>query len=150
MIHDLKESPSIYVTIKNPLEPLLTEVLAGIEEEGIPYKIDELSAESIREEEEVYNSSIKSRLGIGIGLFKNRVILHYDKLRVNEPIFDITLKYDEKNKARAIGCNAARLYKQLPFKTLEYLEESSEILEGINFEDLKEKILKILKNKMNQ
>lgn len=45
MIHDLKESPSIYVIIKNPVEPLLREVLAGIEEEGIPYKIDESSYE---------------------------------------------------------------------------------------------------------
>lgn len=149
MIHDLKESPSIYVIIKNPVEPLLREVLAGIEEEGIPYKIDESSYEGVSEEDDVYNSSVKSRLGIGIGLFKNRVILHYDKLRVNEPIFDINLKSNDKNKARAIGCNAARLYKQVPFKTLESIEENNEILDDISIDDLKEKILKILKSKMN-
>lgn len=149
MIHDLKESPSIYVIIKNPVEPLLREVLAGIEEEGIPYKIDKSSYEGVSEEDDVYNSSVKSRLGIGIGLFKNRIILHYDKLRVNEPIFDINLKSNDKNKARAIGCNAARLYKQVPFKTLESIEENNEILDDISIDDLKEKILKILKSKMN-
>lgn len=148
MIHDLKESPSIYVILKNPVEPLLREVLAGIEEEGIPYRILEVTDERAREEDEVYRASIKSRLGIAIGLYKNRIILHYNKLNVNEPIFAFILKNDEKNKARAIGCNAARLYKQVPFKLLDKVKED-EFIDSAVIDDLKEKILEILKCKMN-
>lgn len=143
------ESPSIYISINNPEEPLLNEVLAGIEEEGIPYF--KMECNSFKEYEEnlieyAYNASLESRIGIAIAISGRRIILHYNKLNVNKPIIDVELKDGELMKARVIGCNAARLYKRIPFKPLENFTEIQNKMSDEEVEITKT-VLKILKKK---
>lgn len=114
-----KNRPSVNVCTDNPAESLLKEILAGLEEEGIPYKLEDMSFTLDNMVKIAYEASEESRMGIAIAIKNNRIVLHYNKLKENHPLMDIRLDYNEKNKAREIGCNAARLYKIMPFKSFE-------------------------------
>lgn len=92
------------------------EVLLGIEEEGLPYSVEALpETNGLKLAYEA--SHTNSRLGIGIGIGTNGMFLHYEKLKENEPLFELPLDATDESK-RALGANAARLTKKLPFKTL--------------------------------
>ena len=70
----------------------IKEILLGIEEEGIP----------------------------GIGIDNNYIVLHYNKLKEESPIFKIKFISEDKQK-RSLGANAARLVTRMPFKEIENL-----------------------------
>lgn len=92
-----------------------TNVLLGIEEEGIPY---DLQAEHCMDVLELaYNASLSSRLGVGVGISKEGIVLQYEKLNKAAPLFRI--KFYQKEHFRNIGANAARLVKKMPFRNLE-------------------------------
>lgn len=60
-------------------------VLLGIEEEGIPY---DLQAEHCADVLELaHNASLDSRLGVGVGISKEGVVLQYEKLDKAAPLF---------------------------------------------------------------
>ena len=60
-------------------------VLLGIEEEGIPY---DLQAEHCADVLELaHNASLESRLGVGVGISKEGVVLQYEKLDKAAPLF---------------------------------------------------------------
>lgn len=91
------------------------EVLLGIEEEGIPYEVYEYE-----EEDEVllgYRASIDSIIGVGIGISKEKIVLHYNKLDKDYPLYKISIK-SGTNNLRALGSNAARLVIKMPFKEI--------------------------------
>ena len=93
---------------------IVTQVLLGIEEEGLPYSLEE--KDSNDGVELAYKAAEISHLGVGIGI-GDRLVLHYIKLKENAPLFCVPLQ-DNENILRAIGANAARLVKRMPFKDI--------------------------------
>ncbi|AWW26488.1 glycerol dehydratase reactivase beta/small subunit family protein [Acetobacterium carbinolicum] len=102
-------------------QKVVDEVLHGIEEEGIPFSIEEL--EETNPVELAFRGAELSHLGVGIGITENEVVLHYIKLKEDHPIFKIPA-YSDEATLRAIGSNAARLVKRMPFKNLDNTELS--------------------------
>jgi len=111
---DEYNKPCIIIVIKNPELEVLRQILAGIEEEGMLAEV--INSKGLDYLNETHNVSRISRLGIGIGVFGSRVILHYNKLRENNPIKDAIIYGSDLKGARSIGNNAARLYKVMPLK----------------------------------
>lgn len=87
-------------------------VLLGIEEEGLPFTLEEKAYSSAIEL--AYKAAEASHLGVGIGI-SDAVVLQFIKLKENAPIFKISPDSDEQY-LRNIGANAARLVKRMPFK----------------------------------
>lgn len=92
-----------------------TQVLLGIEEEAVPYAIDTKDQQDGKKL--AFEASQSSRLGIGIGVGVNGMFLHFEKLEEGKPLFELPLDASEESQ-RALGANAARLTKKLPFKSL--------------------------------
>ena len=92
-----------------------TGILLGIEEEGIPYDVQEVHESRVLEL--AHKASLDSRLGVGVGISKEGIVLQYEKLDKAAPLFKIKLY--QKELFRAIGANAARLVKKMPFKPLD-------------------------------
>jgi hypothetical protein len=129
MIANNLEIPCIFVCLNNLNEPFLKEILAGIEEEGIPYNVKNISFNEGTILREVYVAAQESRMGIAIAVMEDRIVLHFSKLKEEKPLIDVKLNLYEKEKARIIGCNAARLYKIMPFKDMESI--NMELLEKV-------------------
>ena len=89
-------------------------VLLGIEEEGIPYDVQEVHDSDVLEL--AHKASLDSRLGVGVGISKEGIVLQYEKLDKAAPLFRIKLY--KRELFRSIGANAARLVKKMPFKPL--------------------------------
>ena len=109
--------PCIVVVIDKPDKIILKQLLAGIEEEGIPYEVNTVNCLELFKI--THKAALYSRMGVGVGINGNRVMLHYSKLKSDKPIFDVNLNRYIKETARSIGNNAARLYKIMPFKNIE-------------------------------
>lgn len=129
MIANNLEKPCIFVCLNNQKEPFLKEILAGIEEEGIPYDVRNINLNESTILREVYAAAQESRMGIAIGVMDTRIVLHFNKLKEEKPLIDVKLNLYEKEKARIVGCNAARLYKIMPFKDIESVD--MELLEKV-------------------
>lgn len=123
---DEYNKPSILLVVNNPEEEVLRQILAGIEEEGLPRNV--VISKDSDYLKETHKFAKLSKLGVCVGVYKNRVILHYNKLKENNPIIDVSVESFEVEKSRNIGNNAARLYKVMPLKNInisneEYMEE---------------------------
>lgn len=94
---------------------IVTQVLLGIEEEGLPYALEEKEEKSGAEM--AHKAAEASHLGVGIGIGDAEIVLQYIKLKENEPLFRVPIRDDEAT-LRAIGANAARLVKRMPFKDI--------------------------------
>jgi len=92
-----------------------TNVLLGIEEEGIPYEVQQVHDSDVLEL--AHKASLDSRLGVGVGISKEGIVLQYEKLDKAAPLFKIKLY--QKDQFRNIGANAARLVKKMPFKPID-------------------------------
>ena len=90
-------------------------VLLGIEEEGIPYEVQEVHSSDCLEL--AHMASLESRLGVGVGISKEGIVLQYEKLDKAAPLFRIKLY--QTDLYRSLGSNAARLVKKMPFKPLD-------------------------------
>lgn len=90
-------------------------VLLGIEEEGIPYEVQAEHCSDVLEL--AHNASLESRLGVGVGISKEGVVLQFEKLDKAAPLFRIKLY--QVDQFRSMGSNAARLVKKMPFKPLD-------------------------------
>lgn len=90
-------------------------VLLGIEEEGIPYDLQGKQNSDVLEL--AHEASLESRLGVGVGISKEGIVLQYEKLKKAAPLFKI--KLHQVDQFRNIGSNAARLVKKMPFKKLD-------------------------------
>lgn len=107
----------VYMVQNSVPKDIIREVLLGIEEEGLPYK-QETTKNQITAEDLAYKAAESSHLGVGIGIDQHQIVLHYIKLRGGKPLFSISTNEDEEH-LRAIGANAARVVKHMPFKMLE-------------------------------
>lgn len=120
MINNQIIKPSINVYYFNELnEGNFEYLLNGIEEEGIPYELK--PSESNDSLKLSYDACIDSRLGVGLGISKSNIVLHYEKLDISSPLFIIEMK-GRKELMRALGSNAARLVKRMPFKEIQISE----------------------------
>jgi hypothetical protein len=89
----------------------IAEVLHGIEEEGVPVEVSrhaELNPLLLAHE-----ASLESRLGIGIGISLDYVVVTTEKLPSACPYLAAQLNRTAASD-RAAGANAARLVKRMP------------------------------------
>lgn len=103
------------------LNCVVNHILQGIEEEGLPFSVEENS--ELDSVELAYRGAELSHLGVGIGISEKEVVLHFIKLKEDQPLFRIPT-YSKVEMLRAIGCNAARIVKRMPFKSLDENELS--------------------------
>jgi len=69
----------------------IKEILLGIEEEGIPYQVEDKQFGSAVEI--AHEASLESTLGVGIGIDNNYIVLHYNKLKEELDLLEIN--YEE-------------------------------------------------------
>ena len=106
--------PTIRVLVSEEVQKReYRDMLLGIEEEGVPFEIEESNL--LEDIELSYIAATQSRLGVGIGISSKYISLHYEKLPQDKPLFRIN-KESSEEALRAIGSNAARLVKRMPFK----------------------------------
>ncbi|WP_434643429.1 glycerol dehydratase reactivase beta/small subunit family protein [Thermoanaerobacterium thermosaccharolyticum] len=124
------EIPSIVIASNGCNDRILREIKAGIEEEGLPYKV---YIDSNKFNRIPYNTALISKFGIGVFANKDNLTLYYSKMPNKKPVFDISITDSDYQVARNFGTNAARLYKGLPFKFNAKSEEQDKngVLENI-------------------
>lgn len=92
----------------------LREIQAGMEEEGVPWDVLESStADAVAA---AFAGACSSQLGVGVGVSHNGLCIHYYKLPAEQPLF-VHRDTGAPVTWRRFGCNAARLVKNMPFKT---------------------------------
>ncbi|MBA7801024.1 glycerol dehydratase reactivase beta/small subunit family protein [Citrobacter freundii] len=106
-------APAIVIFTLGEDISLWNDVLLGIEEEGIPFVVQEShSADIILS---AWLAACQSPLLVGIGCNREQLVVHYKNLPTSAPLF--TLMYHQDSHARrCIGNNAARLVKGIPFR----------------------------------
>ncbi|SHE34733.1 glycerol dehydratase reactivase beta/small subunit family protein [Alkalibacter saccharofermentans] len=115
MCHN-KTAIFVYISPEIHETPILNEVLWGIEEEEVPYNVETIDKKEATELG--YQAAIASPLGVGVGFGEDGYIaLHSSNLKQDEPLLKFSFK-EETHKVRALGANAARLVKGIPFKEL--------------------------------
>jgi|LGOV01.1.fsa_nt_gb hypothetical protein len=117
-----EENPAILIyALKTVRIELYEELLNGIEEEGLPYRIvkkdsdDAFKLASMASEANV--------LVAGIGIDSENIVLHHEKMSKSEYLFSIKIS-DNMYIKREMGECAARLVKKTPFKNL-HIQESN-------------------------
>lgn len=92
-------------------------VLAGIEEEGVPYTVERV-ADHRPATEFAPLAAARSPLGVGVGVDSlGRVCVHLDKLAT--VVAELISPPGDRAAARALGHNAARIVVGLPLKALD-------------------------------
>ena len=98
--------------------PHFTEVLYGIEEEQIPFWIEEEAFQSEDILSSAYRAANSSVFGVGICCTLKEIAIHHRNLRKEKPIFYISIGQCTRKTARILGTNAARLIKGIPFEII--------------------------------
>jgi len=106
--------PEVVIYFAAADEALLPAVLAGLEEQSVPWRsapeqgpAGDLAGRAARE----------SLLNVGLGISGGGVVLHLAQLGQDIPLF--SGRPDSPEKARAFGENAGRLVKGLPLVPIE-------------------------------
>lgn len=114
---DHREKPSVYIAVEDNYKnsSFLDYLCYGLEEEGIPFKIMDNSAENLYSL--AHQAAQASRLNVSLGLGdNNKVLIHHKKLEINEPFFEKEIR--KEFQAKVIASNAARLVKGIPIKDI--------------------------------
>ena len=112
---ELIKRPAIYVHTNQNEAPILKQILYGMEEEGIPFRLKEMQSANVIDES--YQAAMASPLLVGVAYLNDQVVIHYRSLPLESPIFNETrLASKDKQFLRALGANVARLVKGIPFK----------------------------------
>jgi len=91
-------------------EGALTTLLLGIEEEGVPVEVhhhDEANPLVL-----AHDAAVASRLGIGVGVALEYVVITTEKLPEGRPYIAALLGEAD----RIVGSNAARIVKRIPLR----------------------------------
>ena len=108
------ERPTINLAVHEGVgDEQLTQVLLGIEEEGVPSRVDRLP--ELTPLVLAHRAATSSRLGIGLGIALDYVVITTEKLPEQRPYLAHFLGSSEQAD-RIIGSNAARLVKRLPLR----------------------------------
>jgi hypothetical protein len=107
----MDEQVAILVYVQEGIpETMIRDILLGIEEEGIPYRVSafqETSANRLG-----HRASLDSRLDVGIGLsVEGGCSLHHAKIDQDHPVLKLSIRNSD---LRNIGTNSARLVKGIP------------------------------------
>lgn len=96
-------------------------VLYGLEEEKIPFSIEQRDFSTATEA--AYVAANKSSLNVGIGYVNNEVALHYKNLAPETPYQSIQRVVTcPPLILKRFGGNAARLVKGVPFNSIDPME----------------------------
>ena len=106
--------PSIKISVLDRDSGYIKEITYGIEEEGIPYEITEENFYNTAEK--AFEISQNSRLSVGIAVDREKAVIHFSKLKMENPLFIADLQETDNEELRIYGSNAARLIKGIPFK----------------------------------
>lgn len=88
-------------------------VLWGLEEEGVPFEVQEVSDGPLAELAKRAADSSPLNVGISVG-GRGEVILHHQNLPVETPLFNVSTGVGRLVRLRHLGINAARLVKGQP------------------------------------
>ena len=107
--------PTVHVLCSpNAPSAAFKELLYGLEEEGIPWENDTKAGGALPL---AWEAAQASRLGVGVGMDGQSIVLHFNKLDREQPLYRIPAR--SLGLARVLGANAARLVKKLPLKPLD-------------------------------
>lgn len=96
-------------------EPLTRDVLAGIEEEGVPYTVVDV-ADGVSAPDLARQAAMQSPLQVGVGIgASGGICVHHDMLVDPLPELSSAVPAD-RGAARVLGHNAARMVIGLPLK----------------------------------
>jgi hypothetical protein len=110
------ERPTIRLRLNDRIdESRIAEVLHGIEEEGVPVEVTR--HEQLNPLLLAHEASLESRLGIGIGISLDHLVITTEKLPADHPYLVAVLNASPTIDRRA-GANAARLVKRMPLSDL--------------------------------
>lgn len=107
--------PSIIIfKCESALSDVVKEILYGIEEESIPYILENASS-SVNVVKLSHDAALKSALSVGIALDDKDIVIHYANLEESRPLFNYKVKLSTKQNFREYGMNAARMVKGTAF-----------------------------------
>ena len=86
-------------------------LLLGLEEQGVP--VEQFSMDELNPLELAHEASLRSVLGVGIGVSLDYVVVTTDKLPAGRPYLAGHLNQSTEAD-RTMGGNAARIVKRLP------------------------------------
>ncbi len=110
-----EEPPSIVINHnERTQESELKQLCLGMEEEGVPFQI-EASAE-LNPLILAQSAALSSRLGVGIGVSLDYVVVTTEKLPEGRPYL---AEFTSATADRITGSNAARLVKRIPLRAVE-------------------------------
>jgi len=99
-------------------------LLFGMEEEGIPFVLHNRPSTPASQDADAlmvlaHQACAASPLSVGVAVGSRDIVVHDPHLPVDKPLF-ILRNYPQRAEGdlRRLGCNAARLVKGLPFKTI--------------------------------
>jgi len=107
--------PTVQIFATKPVpEKEIGHILWGLEEEGIPAKVQEVRNDSVVIIAK--QAADSSHLNVGIGVDGNGrvVILHHRDLPSEKPLFSLSAEEFQSTQLRRLGANAARLVKGDP------------------------------------
>lgn len=104
--------PSVYIYVREPDQRILSEICAGIEEEGVFYEVTVHTAGDI--DTLAWNAAEDSMLGSGIGMIESACAFQIRGLKKGENVDFFSRP--TKEEARRIGTNSARAVKKQAFK----------------------------------
>jgi hypothetical protein len=122
----MADPPAIRVYVAGDAGPeeRFAELLHGIEEEGVPYRLEESDIADVKALS--YEAAISSNLAVGLGITRDKAALHFEKLPADSPLYVIDREID-KNHLRDLGSNAARLVKRMPLNDIEQRRRESNV-----------------------
>ncbi len=117
--------PAIVISVDQGAEQKTwQQLLLGMEEEGIPFVLHPLtSSDSSRDADALmllaHQACAASPVAVGVAVGTRDIVVHDPHLPVDKPLFTMA-NYPQRagEDLRRLGCNAARLVKGLPFKTI--------------------------------
>ncbi|MBQ1491841.1 MAG: glycerol dehydratase reactivase beta/small subunit family protein [Blautia sp.] len=110
--------PCVFVFCNGEDKDYLGEVLAGIEEEGVPYHTEHREGTL---DELAFAAAKESALGAGIGICGQEGAMQMAPLPLGRNVFEI--KEPTCKAFRRLGMNCARAFKRRPFLPLKEQQE---------------------------
>ena len=105
--------PAVFIFCQGADEDYLSEILAGIEEEGVPAEVQERTGSL---DELAFLAAKESVLGSGIGMVGRRSAMQMASLPLGRNVFEISEPSFEN--CRILGANSARAVKRCSFVPL--------------------------------
>jgi propanediol dehydratase-reactivating factor small subunit len=114
--------PAVCVLIVHGCSAELQPMFWGMEEEGIPYEVQESSSgEVVAVAKEAAHMS-PLNVGIAFDGVKGTIALHHRDLKPDEPLFVLNFREVKPGELRRLGINAARLVKSEPLVLTDELQ----------------------------